>query len=631
MEMVNRLVFEFDTVEEYDELIKLLIQLRSPKLSKDFKPTVIYEIMNSSLPSLSDEDLRPLTETIENMDQIKIHLDQLQRNQKAVHRFKAEYDRYNQFVLYEKAYRFEEEKRKYQELQSQVRDLEIRQHKSGDEVQSLTALISQLEHEEEALRIKERELRDHDAFKLEQRWIQEEQNRNELEIKVEAKEKAVRDKQSKEWQWKSEADQSESRKAAREKDIDNILEEMDITADEAWFHDHEFGKMDLKKAGDKEFDFTGWRRDAAVYTHKVKEGRTALMTEDEANRRYDSLLREQDNLSRKRDEAARNDSKAQETVESSRREYITLTQTWEEINTYLKLSDEDRMILNRSILQYGEGRSFGDIQQILQNVCQPLRDEINQEIAGLKHKRSQIGDEMKSIAKEMEEWKNKKEPEPPRDPQVLETRRCLTEAGIPFVSLYQAVDFREGVSEGIKANLETALEDMGILDAVIIAKKFRTQAIDVAGKGCDKILLPFPQFMTNNLTQYLKAVQVDNAAVTLEEIDDMLASILLYKDGQSFYIEEDGRYGTSILWGKARHGIASRFIGAESRKRYRLQILEDLRQQLDELGGKMDAVKIRLEELTSIGERLEQEIKGFPFPEETIRETIRDTPQVMAL
>ena len=44
MEYVNRQIFGFDTVEEYKEMIDLLIQLRTPKLSKDFKPSVINDI-----------------------------------------------------------------------------------------------------------------------------------------------------------------------------------------------------------------------------------------------------------------------------------------------------------------------------------------------------------------------------------------------------------------------------------------------------------------------------------------------------------------------------------------------------------------------------------------------------------
>ena len=72
---VNRLLFGFETMEEYQEMIELLIQLRTPKLSKDFKPTVINEILSKSLQTLSEDDLRPMSEAIENMDNLKTNLD----------------------------------------------------------------------------------------------------------------------------------------------------------------------------------------------------------------------------------------------------------------------------------------------------------------------------------------------------------------------------------------------------------------------------------------------------------------------------------------------------------------------------------------------------------------------------
>ena len=60
MELVNRYIFGFGEIEQYQELMKLLIQLRSPKLSKDFKPSVIYEILNESLPLLFDQGFTPI-------------------------------------------------------------------------------------------------------------------------------------------------------------------------------------------------------------------------------------------------------------------------------------------------------------------------------------------------------------------------------------------------------------------------------------------------------------------------------------------------------------------------------------------------------------------------------------------
>lgn len=79
MEYVNRQVFGFETVEEYKEMLDLLIQLRTPKLSKEFKPSVINDILSDSLQPLSDEDLRSMSEAIENMDTMTIDFLRLQQ------------------------------------------------------------------------------------------------------------------------------------------------------------------------------------------------------------------------------------------------------------------------------------------------------------------------------------------------------------------------------------------------------------------------------------------------------------------------------------------------------------------------------------------------------------------------
>ena len=55
----------------YDEFINLLLQLRSPKLSKEYKPTKLMEILSGVLQPLTEEDLRPLSEAIEDMDKTK--------------------------------------------------------------------------------------------------------------------------------------------------------------------------------------------------------------------------------------------------------------------------------------------------------------------------------------------------------------------------------------------------------------------------------------------------------------------------------------------------------------------------------------------------------------------------------
>lgn len=103
MALVNARVYGFRELGQYEELMRLLIQLRSPKLSRDFKPTVIYEILNASLPALTDEELRPLSETLANIEQTRLSLEQMRREEKAFSQLCQAYTAYNRSVLGKRA------------------------------------------------------------------------------------------------------------------------------------------------------------------------------------------------------------------------------------------------------------------------------------------------------------------------------------------------------------------------------------------------------------------------------------------------------------------------------------------------------------------------------------------------
>src|SRR3954471_14545819 len=123
MELVNKYIFGFQSTEAYEDLIKLLIQLRSPKLSKDFKPTVIYEILESALPPLTDDELRHLSDTIENMDQAQQQLEQLEREYDSIQRLESVYDTYNTFILAERTQQWNRAQQKNKEAEKKVQEL----------------------------------------------------------------------------------------------------------------------------------------------------------------------------------------------------------------------------------------------------------------------------------------------------------------------------------------------------------------------------------------------------------------------------------------------------------------------------------------------------------------------------
>lgn len=103
MNKVNEHLFGFSYIENYEELLKLLIEIRSPKLSKEFKPTKIYTILNNSQKTLSEDDLRPMAEAMDNMDSLNMKLIALEKSLKAAESLKKSYHNYNKYILFLKA------------------------------------------------------------------------------------------------------------------------------------------------------------------------------------------------------------------------------------------------------------------------------------------------------------------------------------------------------------------------------------------------------------------------------------------------------------------------------------------------------------------------------------------------
>lgn len=188
MEYVNRQVFGFETVEEYKEMIDLLIQLRTPKLSKDFKPSVINDILSDSLQPLSDEDLRLMSEAIENMDTMSMNLKTRQEARQAAEKINRVLNKYNQLILYEKAVNYEDNQKKLVSLEKEEASREKRIQESEVRILELEKEQNQLDAKKDALEKERDSLSKSDAVGLKAREL-------DLSDRIKDKEVVLKDKQ----------------------------------------------------------------------------------------------------------------------------------------------------------------------------------------------------------------------------------------------------------------------------------------------------------------------------------------------------------------------------------------------------------------------------------------------------
>jgi len=612
MAMVNNLLFGFESLEEYDELIKLLVQLRTPKLSREFKPTVIYEIMNNSLQPLSDDDLRPLSEAIENMDKIKIQLEMLEESKKAADKLKAEYDKYNRFVLHEKADSFincheklERQKKVSAQTEEAKKEYYNRYIQAEEEQQNLKFEQQNIEH-------KKQQLEQSDVFKAKQEIDRIDEELNELDNKKKIKEQNLQNKKDTERQLRTKLEGTCNEKEKEEESVKRLLDEMSSIAEDLFYYEHQYVQQELLENLYRPYDFKLMKREFDRYKAKISEARKALEQQKREEKKYDDSLKELEAARKAKESSLRELDRAEALFDETKEEFIEKVYSWEKGNTLMKIPAEEMPALVRAISGYGVAGGYDEIITEARRHFNGIEKKIGKEIIEREAVKEKYNEKLKEKQADLDKWKNKKDPEPYREDKVVKNRQWLEQNNIPFVPLYKAVDFRPEVSEELKGKLEEALMDMGLLDALIIPRKYADKIASSEAGTADRYIFPNPQFLRHDLSLFLKPVVQENSGVSYEDIDNALKSIVMDDKNHPAYISEDGHYSIGIIHGDVSGFYSSKFIGAESRRRYRQEIIQRLEEEIREIRSLIEAEEEKIGDLKHQIEILYREFDLFP-------------------
>jgi len=612
MAMVNELLFGFESLDEYDELIKLLVQLRTPKLSKDFKPTVIYEIMNNSLQPLSDEDLRPMSEAIENMDNIKSQLEVLQASKKSAGRISLEADKYNRFVLMEKARDVVDSVLRHDQLASE--ETSLKKSIAGIAAGQAQAVADQeaLESEQRSVAHKQKELEKHDSFRARQEADRLQIALSAIQAESGKKQNSLAEKGRKSSALQAGIKANQDKQAQHQQELQRRLDQMSAAADSLSFDDHNFFRAELEKDLGQEFDFKMIRKDVDLFKERVTSGRQALEQEGLRNQAYDQCLRLVELAKNEKQEAARQLEKAEMLFSEMKTECIEAVYRWHKANQYLKLDEGELAETARRINSFGTAGDYNDVVAVPLMRKAALDESYGEKTAAGRQRKNSLLEDLHEKQRELQTWTSQKDPVPIREKGVAENRQRLSEAGIAHLPLYLAVDFLPEVAPLQRTIIEEALADMGILDALIIPPADFSKVLGVQNADKDRYIAPQAKFFRQNLSLYMKPVVPPGGDISYALIDDVIKSIVVDDDGDSAYIGENATYTLGILRGKVSAVQSPRFLGLQARKKYRQENIDRLEAELRQLQEEIAAATAALNELAEIRETLRREIDSFP-------------------
>ena len=337
MDYVNRQIFGFDTPDEYKELVDLLIQLRTPKLSKDFKPSVINDILSDSLQPLSDEDLRPMSEAIENMDTMNMNLKSRKEAKQAAEKINTVFNKYNKLLLFDKADRLVQVQQKLEDADKAGKELQNRYEACLENIKDLEAKIISINAKKDTLEKERESLGKSDAFALKEREAklgkeicEHEKTIREKNVFLSSKEEKYRDV---ECQIKDEED----RRYEKEKELNALLEEMQDEAERMSFQEFSFMQEELCENIENEYKFELHRQQFGITKNNIIEGMKLLEDIRQLDIHKEELVQKREKQIRELDMVQRKISELESVLVQVENEWKEALYKWNEENIELKL------------------------------------------------------------------------------------------------------------------------------------------------------------------------------------------------------------------------------------------------------------------------------------------------------
>ncbi|WP_409342865.1 TIGR02680 family protein [Paenibacillus sp. MBLB4367] len=628
-EMVNQYLFGFDSVKTFKELIHILIQLRSPKLSRDTKPTDVSNLLSDSLPELADEDLSPMIQTIGTIDAHQEKLKRLEHSLRYLQALQSAYQTYNEHRLYEiSKENIVVEKQLHRSIQTLEND-QKQFEKNEDEHADLLELLARLETEKQALDVEEEHLRGHKVFGLRKQQAQYEEEFEQVEKNIKTLEDQYNTKSMKLDSVIRDQKQNAYEKEKTKNDITEIADELTELAKQTFFSAHDQFLSHLEKNSDGELVIfrRNWEEELQAYQkvlstirNLVREVETCRLREKDAEEAVDRAEQQLEAVKQKRMEL----QKTAEHVRENLGRDLEIWQTHAQVFVFEEKSKQQLIGFFVSFLYEEIEEASREIEFRCSEQKQMLEKPIVQEIEGhrfaIKHENSQQAIWRKLI----EELQNQPEIEPAYSGDEQSRRNALREKGILFRSFYEAVDFRPEVDEQTRSNIEAAILKSGLLTALLVSEEDEDRVFEMLP------IVRTQQIKTRNLTQYL--VAIPNEALSQSRIESLLQGISISRSDDSFILHT-GEFQNGFIHGSAPIQ-EDRLIGKTAREVIRAKRILSLQAEIQSSQKRVEEAGDRVSFLQNQMRRLNADLLNFPSLEpmkkvEKQRSKL-DTEEIMA-
>ncbi len=543
--LVRRSLYPNATDDEYGKLLELLMTIRGAKLGREVRPTEIEKLLRLSLPRLDQSILEQLREGIEGMDRHQRRLEVLEAQLSAASQiatafFESATGRLN-FVLCQ----YQAAEQHYLALTTERQQVQILLETLRGQLEQQTALELEQNQEQTALELE----------------------RDSLEAQLQNADGALRE--------------AESKLEETRRDVKREQERL-RTAKERL----ETGQVQLRSLTDEQSaletratELLSGLQGLAWYSsaNSLSERQTALNLANTAWLRFDAdteRLSERELTSRKATQAV---LAAREQLESDTSNLETIMQ-----QTAISLAEQATNLLGVAPPQYQIALETtlepSDVLGLLEPLALELGNLKRSVFDDAREQHRLLNNQFEQTQEQLEALKNASEAVPALPLDRLKAMAVLDKAKIPHQTLYRLLKPKKAKLDG----LEAGLLQSGVLTALVVADQDQAAALKALGAAkLSDVLLRIPASTSGlGLTQWLEPET---------DAPPMVQRFLEYTNPETVF-STDGTWQNGVLSGTAQLSPA-RFIGVAAREAERTRQLEQLNQELAQLGRQLEIAK----------------------------------------
>ncbi|HEY2491729.1 MAG TPA: TIGR02680 family protein [Paenibacillus sp.] len=583
VELVNQEIYRFKTTQEFKELIGVLLQLRSPKLSNAVKASEVSNVLSDALPELSQHELTPLSSSLQSIDNLQEKKIRIGKELGFLTKLMEAYDAYNQFSLYEKAKHLVSSEKRFDESMRRIKDCKTAEAVASETKTELERQQAEQINIKDTMQKKIASLQGHPIFTLEQELGQVRQALCDLEEKLWGRTEAIKKNEEQRRQVEDRIKQSEVEEYKAVQSREDALSELDSLADDTYFSPHgtlrNHFKSSLRSFSDAAFK--NWQEMLYEYRSKVQEITDQLLA-------LHSRLEHEDRMHR-------NVAAEEEHVNQMEVEIYTLEK---QIST-CSASVEDAVaewVVGAQQFQI-QPVELLEVKEILQGIADLLDDASPASVTDwlrllydrryrtLQEHHANLAASIRLLLVQIEEAERKTEAlsaqaemEPALTASEAEEVKCLRAKNIRVAYFYETVEFLEHIQPTVKEAIEGAITRAGLLTALVVHESDQSMvaaSMTVVQKG---------SYKQENLLTYVRPIPANG--LTVEDISAILQTISIVPHEEG-YMLETGEFRSGMVGGLAPR-YEDAYIGKSAREQIRVRRLKELQKLRDELTHQKD-------------------------------------------